>query len=51
MSSEGQLAELLADPMWRISNLYKIIVKGTDEGDNLVLSRSLLHRAIRNFRE
>lgn len=31
------LAENLADPMWRLSNLYKIIIKGDDEEDGLVI--------------
>lgn len=36
----AQLAANLDDPMWRLSNLYKIIVKGDDEedGEGLVLT-------------
>ena len=37
MTSQAKLQKLLADPMWRISNLYKIIVKGNDEDEGLVL--------------
>lgn len=33
----AELAKNLADPMWRISNLYKIIIKGDDGEDDLVL--------------
>jgi hypothetical protein len=32
-----ELARNLADPMWRISNLYKILIKGVEGDDNLVL--------------
>ena len=32
-----QLAANLNDPWWRLSNLYKIIVKGDDDDDGLVL--------------
>lgn len=31
------LAKNLSDPMWRISNLYKIIIKGDDGETNLVM--------------
>jgi hypothetical protein len=31
------LAKNLADPMWRICNLYKILIKGDEGEDNLVL--------------
>ncbi len=41
MASEAitpeQLALHLDDPAWRLSNLYKIIVKGDDEEDGLVI--------------
>ena len=30
MNAGAKLQEMLVDPMWRISNLYKIIVKGND---------------------
>ncbi len=33
----AQLAANLADPMWRISNLYKIIIKGGQGEDDLVI--------------
>lgn len=33
----AELKRLLSDPMWRIQNLYKIIVKGDDEAEGLVL--------------
>lgn len=32
-----ELAQILADPIKRISTLYKIMVKGDDGGDNLVI--------------
>lgn len=32
-----ELAKNLADPMWRISNLYKIIIKGDEDEDGLVI--------------
>lgn len=32
------LAAHLDDPMWRISNLYKIIIKGDDDPDGLVIT-------------
>lgn len=36
--AKAEFARLLADPMWRISHLYKIIVKGDDEdADGLVI--------------
>jgi hypothetical protein len=50
MSSEAKLQQMLADPMWRISNLYKIIVKGTDEDEGLVLQFKP-NRAQRRFIE
>lgn len=31
------LAKNLADPLWRISNLYKIIIKGQSDDDDLVV--------------
>lgn len=34
---QAQLQKLLADPMWRLCNLYKIIVKGDGEGEGLVM--------------
>lgn len=33
----AELAKNLADPMWRISNIYKIIIKGDNGEDDLVL--------------
>src|SRR4051812_10196829 len=33
----AELARNLSDPMWRISNLYKILIKGEEGDDNLVL--------------
>lgn len=51
MNSQAKLQEMLTDPMWRISYLYKIIVKGNDEDEGLMLSRSLRHGAIRIFRK
>lgn len=33
----AELARNLADPMWRICNLYKIIIKGDENSDGLVL--------------
>lgn len=35
--TEEQLREGLSDPMWRLNNLYKIIVKDDDEDDGLVM--------------
>lgn len=32
-----ELAKCLDDPMWRLHSLYKIIAKGSDEDDSLVL--------------
>ena len=29
----AELERNLADPMWRLSNLYKILIKGDDEAD------------------
>lgn len=40
MSEEAAAAELkrrLSDPMWRIANLYKIIIKGDNDEDGLVV--------------
>jgi len=50
MNAGAKLQEMLADPMWRISNLYKIIVKGTDEDEGLVLQFKP-NRAQRRFIE
>ncbi len=36
-AAEAELRRNLADPMWRISNLYKIMVKGDDGEDDLVI--------------
>jgi len=36
MSAEQELAKKLADPMWRLSNLYKITTKG-DDGEALIV--------------
>jgi hypothetical protein len=33
----AELLAKMADPMWRISNLYKIIIKGDDEEETLVI--------------
>ncbi|WRQ05504.1 major head protein [Ralstonia phage AhaGv] len=35
--SADQLAAKLRDPMWRICNLYKIMIKGDDGSDDLVI--------------
>jgi hypothetical protein len=48
MNSQDRLKELLADPMWRINNLYKIIVKGDEDDDGLVL-KFTPNRAQRRF--
>jgi hypothetical protein len=32
--SQAELARRLSDPMWRISHLYKIIIKGDDEDED-----------------
>ncbi len=37
IDAAAELAKNLADPMWRISNLYKIIIKGDDEEEGLVI--------------
>lgn len=50
MNSQAKLQQLLADPEWRISNLYKIIVKGNDEDEGLVLQFKP-NRAQRRFIE
>jgi hypothetical protein len=34
---EIEFAKNLADPLWRISNLYKIIIKGDDDEEGLVI--------------
>ncbi len=52
MSSEkeaaAELARRLADPMWRISNLYKIIIKG-DGGEEGLVIQFKPNRAQRRF--
>ena len=48
MNSKAQLQQLLSDPAWRISNLYKIIVKGSDEDEGLVV-KFKPNRAQRRF--
>ena len=50
MTAHAKLQQLLADPEWRISNLYKIIVKGNDEDEGLVLQFTP-NRAQRRFIE
>lgn len=50
MTAQAKLQKLLADPAWRISNLYKIIVKGNDEDEGLVLQFAP-NRAQRRFIE
>ena len=32
------MAQALSDPAWRLSNLYKIIIKGDDEEEGLVVT-------------
>ena len=44
----AQLAANLADPMWRISNLYKIIIKG-DQGEDDLVIQFKPNRAQRRF--
>ena len=43
-----ELARNLADPMWRISNLYKIIIKG-DQGEDDLVIQFKPNRAQRRF--
>jgi hypothetical protein len=45
-----ELKQKLSDPMWRISNLYKIITKGDDGEDDLVITFKP-NRAQRRFLE
>lgn len=45
-----ELAKNLADPMWRISNLYKIIIKGDGDEEGLVIQFKP-NRAQRRFIE
>lgn len=49
-AAAAELRARLSDPMWRIENLYKIIVKGSGEDDDLVL-RFSPNRAQRRFIE
>lgn len=37
-SDPEELARCLADPMWRIGHLYKILVKGDDEDEGTILN-------------
>lgn len=37
IDAAAELAKNLADPMWRIANLYKIIVKGDEDDEGLVI--------------
>ncbi len=46
----AELARNMADPMWRISNLYKIIIKGGEDDDGLVIQFKP-NRAQRRFIE
>jgi hypothetical protein len=51
MTDAAEFARNLADPMWRLSNLYKIIIKGDDgDGDGLVIQFKP-NRAQRRFIE
>lgn len=43
-----ELARNMADPMWRLNNLYKIIIKGDDGEDDLVI-QFRMNRAQRRF--
>lgn len=47
--AQAKLQALLADPMWRISNLYKIIVKGDDEESEGLVLQFKPNRAQRRF--
>lgn len=54
MSNEAaaqELARNLADPMWRLSNLYKIIIKGDDDDDDGLVIQFKPNRAQRRFIE
>lgn len=48
--AKAALQTLLADPMWRLSNLYKITIKGEDDSDSLVMQFTP-NRAQRRFLE
>lgn len=45
----AELARNLADPMWRICNLYKIIIKGDDADDEGLVLQFKPNRAQRRF--
>jgi hypothetical protein len=48
--AKAELQRCLADPLWRISNLYKIIIKGDDDEEGLVVQFKP-NRAQRRFIE
>ena len=47
--SQAELAALMADPMWRLSHLYKIIIKGDSEDDEGLVVQFKLNRAQMRF--
>jgi hypothetical protein len=48
-NSKEALARLMADPMWRISHLYKIIIKGDDDDEEGLVVQFKPNRAQRRF--
>lgn len=48
---KAEFAKNLADPMWRIQNLYKIIIKGDDEDAEGLVVQFTPNRAQRRFIE
>lgn len=49
MTASQQLARNMADPMWRLSNLYRIIVKGDNGEDDGLVVQFKPNRAQRRF--
>lgn len=47
--SKAELAKLMADPMWRLSHLYKIIIKGDSEEDEGLVIQFKPNRAQKRF--